>query len=112
MVNNVDAQLNLIFGALADETRRSIITALIAGSKTINELAKPFEMSLPAILKHLKVLERASLIIRRKEGRVNHVELAPQAMTEVNEWIATYEAYWNDRFDALESYLSEEKDPK
>ena len=99
--------LNLIFGALADETRRGIVERLAAGEATVTELAEPFAISLPAISRHLKVLERASLITRSHEGRWRHARLSPTSLADAANWLARYEQLWNESFDRLEAHLAE-----
>ena len=99
--------LNLIFGALADETRRGIVERLAAGEATVTELAEPFAISLPAISRHLKVLERASLITRSHEGRWRHARLSPTSLADASNWLARYEQLWNESFDRLEAHLAE-----
>src|SRR6187401_3230573 len=99
--------LNLIFGALADETRRGIVERLAAGEATVSELAEPFAISLPAISRHLKVLERASLITRSHEGRWRHAQLSPAPLADAASWLARYERLWEDSFDRLDAHLAE-----
>ncbi len=94
-----------MFAALADPTRRAIVTRLARGPARVTQLAEPFAMSLPAISKHLKVLERAGLISRRIDGRVHHCHLEAQPMSEAAEWINRYRAFWQEQFDALDRYL-------
>ena len=98
-------KLDSTFGALSDSTRRAILTRLQHGSASVTELAKPFKVSLPAISKHLRVLERAGLIQRTKAGRVHHVRLAAKPMKDVAEWIESYRAFWEDQLDSLADYL-------
>ena len=91
--------LSLIFAALADPTRRAILARLASGEMTVTELAEPFDMSLPAISKHLKVLERAGLIERRREAqwRLARLEVAP--LKDASDWLATYRRFWDESFD-------------
>lgn len=105
MVNYSPAQLDIIFSALSDSTRRAMLRRLAEGELSVMELAAPFDMSKPAITKHLKVLEKAGLLRRQIEGRVHRCRLAPQPLGEVAEWIAFYEKFWNAKFDALDQYL-------
>jgi DNA-binding transcriptional ArsR family regulator len=108
MVTN-DHQLDLVFGALADATRRRILARLAVGEATVGELAAPFEISRPAISKHLKVLERAGLIHRTRDGRVRRCELDAGPLHDASEWVGRYREFWVDRLDALAAYL-ENKD--
>jgi DNA-binding transcriptional ArsR family regulator len=105
MVNNKDEQLNLVFAALADATRRKVLAQLDGGGATVTELAQPHGMSLPGFMKHLAVLEAAGLIARSKEGRVVRCELEAAPMQEAAQWMARYERFWNARLDALGRYL-------
>lgn len=97
--------LSLKFAALADPTRRAILARLASGEATVNELAAPFAMSLPAVSKHLKVLERAGLISRGREAQWRPCRLEAAALQPVDEWIAHYRALWEARFDRLDAYL-------
>ena len=103
-------QLSLTFAALADPTRRAILARLADGEATVNELARPFAMSVQAVSKHLKVLERAGLIKRGREAqwRPSRLEVAP--LDEANEWIARYRELANDRFDRLAAEIQKLKD--
>jgi DNA-binding transcriptional ArsR family regulator len=103
---NSSHQLDLLFGALADPTRRGIIDRLAAGDATVTELATPFSISLPAISRHLKVLERASLITRSQEGKWRHARLSPTSLASAATWLARYEQLWEDRFDRLGQHLA------
>ncbi|MGH9246184.1 MAG: ArsR/SmtB family transcription factor [Acidimicrobiales bacterium] len=96
------------FGALADPTRRAIVERLMAGEHTVGELAVPFAMSLPAVSKHLTVLERAGLIVRERHGRHHRCRLRAQPLQRASAWLDRYEAFWADRFDSLANYLEEE----
>lgn len=104
MVTN-DQRLDLVFGALADATRRRILARLAVGEATVGELAAPFEISRPAISKHLKVLERAGLIHRTRDGRVRRCELEAGPLHEASEWVNRYREFWEGRLDALAAYL-------
>jgi DNA-binding transcriptional ArsR family regulator len=97
--------LSLTFGALADPTRRAILTRLAAGEATVNQLAEPFAMSLPAISRHLKVLERAGLIVRGREAqwRPSRLEIAP--LDEAVEWMQSRKRTWEERMDRLDAHL-------
>jgi DNA-binding transcriptional ArsR family regulator len=110
MVNHA-AQLDATFGALADPTRRAILARLAATpDATVGELARPFAMSLPAVSKHLRVLEDAGLLARRREGREHHCRVVAEPMRTASEWIARYEKFWEGRLEALARYLEETAD--
>jgi DNA-binding transcriptional ArsR family regulator len=100
-------QLNAVFAALADPTRRAIVERLASGEASVTELAEPFAMSLPAITKHLKVLEKAGLITRGKEAQWRPCRLAPEPLREVADWVEQYRQFWEQSFDRLEDYLRE-----
>src|SRR5947209_18713267 len=99
-------QLTVVFGALADPTRRAILGRLAQGDATVGELAAPFSMSQPAISKHLKVLEGAGLISRRRRAtaRLSHLEAEP--LREATAWLAGYRAYWNESYDRLDELIA------
>lgn len=97
-----DDQLSLTFAALADPTRRAILARLAEGEATVNDLAEPFEMSLQAVSKHLKVLERAGLISRGRDAQWRPCRLETAPLESASEWIDRYRARWNDRFNRLE----------
>ena len=103
--------LDTTFGALADPTRRAILARLALGETTVQDLAEPFAMSLPAISKHLKVLERAGLISRSREAQYRPCRLEPQALKRVDEWLEEYRRFWEARLDRLEAYLSKLQQP-
>ena len=103
------AQLDLLFGALADATRRSIVERLAAGEATVTELAAPFSISLPAISRHLKVLEHAALISRSQHGKWRSARLSPDALQTAGEWISRYERVWTESFDRLDEHLAQMK---
>jgi DNA-binding transcriptional ArsR family regulator len=98
-------QLSTTFAALADPTRRAILARLASGECSVTELAEPFEMSMPAVSKHLRVLERAGLIVRGREAQWRPCRLAPAPLKDVAEWTERYRAIWEQRFDRLETYL-------
>lgn len=100
-------RLSLTFSALADPTRRAILSRLSSGPASVNELAAPFSMSLPAVSKHLKVLERAQLIRRGKEAQWRPCELKAEPLKEADAWIEQYRTMWEERFDRLDAYLME-----
>jgi len=110
MLNDVSERttedLDLLFGALADGTRRRIVDRLAVGEATVTELAAPFSISLPAISRHLKVLERASLITRTKQGRLRRARLSPTSLASAATWLARYERLWTERFDRLDDHLA------
>jgi DNA-binding transcriptional ArsR family regulator len=98
-------QLSLTFSALADPTRRAILARLATGEASVNELAEPFDMSLPAVSKHLKVLEGAGLISRSREAQWRPCKLEPAALRPVDDWLDEYRQLWEERFDRLDAYL-------
>jgi DNA-binding transcriptional ArsR family regulator len=99
--------LSTTFATLADPTRRAILSRLASGSATVNELAEPFDLSLPAISKHLKVLERAGLITRGREAQWRPCSLNAEPLREVADWVERYRRHWEERFDRLDAYLRE-----
>jgi DNA-binding transcriptional ArsR family regulator len=99
--------LSQTFAALADPTRRAILARLVQGEATVNELAQPFAMSLPAVSRHLKVLERAGLITRGREAQWRPCRLDPLALKSVDDWLDDYRRFWNQSFDRLEDYLED-----
>ncbi|HEY1174967.1 MAG TPA: metalloregulator ArsR/SmtB family transcription factor [Phytomonospora sp.] len=98
-------QLSVLFSALADPTRRAILARLAEGEATVNELAEPFEISLQAISRHLKVLERAGLISRGKDAQYRPCRLEAEPLGTASAWLDQYRAYWEDRFDRLAAHL-------
>jgi DNA-binding transcriptional ArsR family regulator len=105
MVKYSTAPLDAIFGALADATRRAILARLARGEAMVTELAAPFRVSLPAISKHLRVLESAGLLQREIDGRVHRCRLAAEPMKNAAAWIEQYRVFWESQFDALAKYL-------
>jgi DNA-binding transcriptional ArsR family regulator len=97
--------LNATFAALADPTRRAILARLASGERSVNDLAEPFEMSLPAVSKHLKVLERAGLIARGREAQWRPCRLDAAPLKEALDWIERYRRYWEASLDRLDDYL-------
>jgi DNA-binding transcriptional ArsR family regulator len=95
----------MTFGALADPTRRAILTRLAEGEATVNQLAAPFAMSLPAISRHLKVLERAGLIVRGREAQWRPSRLEPEPLDEAVEWMQSRKRTWEERMDRLDAHL-------
>ena len=106
MVNYYQAPLDLTFAALADPTRRAIVQRLASSSATVKELAKPFRISLPAISKHLRILEQAGLLLRTKVGRVHHCRLNASPLQRAQDWFTFHQQFWDNRLDALGTYLS------
>ncbi len=102
-------QLSATFAALADPTRRAILGRLVDGECSVTELARPFEMSLPAVSKHLRVLERAGLIVRGREAQWRPCRLEAGPLRQVAEWAEQYRALWEGRLDRLDTYLQELK---
>lgn len=100
--------LDSIFGSLADPTRRDILSRLQSGSLNVSEVAEPYDMSLAAISKHLKILEQAKLIMKRRKGKERIVSLEPQALAQASEYLHQYEQLWSERFERLERFLNEE----
>jgi len=100
-----DQQLDSIFHALADSTRRGILTQLAQGEAVVTELAEPYDMSLAAISKHLTVLEKAELIKRHKDGRIRRCELQAAPLETAADWITFYKQFWDAQLDSLENYL-------
>ena len=98
-------QLTSTFAALADPTRRAILAHLMSGKASVRELAEPFEMSLPAVSKHLKVLENAGLITRGREAQWRPCRIEPAPLKEVSDWIENYRTAWEQRLDRLHDYL-------
>jgi DNA-binding transcriptional ArsR family regulator len=98
--------LDLLFGALADATRRGIVERLAVGEATVTELAAPFSISLPAISRHLKVLERASVITRSQDGRWRSARLSPTSLATAATWLAMQERQWAERFNRLDDHLA------
>jgi len=100
-------RLSTTFAALADPTRRAILARLALGQTSVSELAEPFDMSLPAVSKHLKVLERAGLIARGREAQWRPCRIEANALKEVDAWLERYRRVWEERFDRLGVYLKE-----
>ena len=98
-------RLSATFGALADPTRRAILARLAKGPATVTELAEPFEMTMPAVSKHLKVLERAGLIERGHQAQWRPCQLRARPLEEAADWVERYRGLWEERFDRLDEYL-------
>jgi DNA-binding transcriptional ArsR family regulator len=108
-MQQASSNLDHVFFALSDGTRRAILSRLTEGSTTIGELAKPFEMSSPAISRHMKILEKAGLIERRISGRQHHCTLATGALKTAEDWINFHRKFWESRLDALQDLLTDQK---
>jgi DNA-binding transcriptional ArsR family regulator len=100
-----EAQLDRVFAALADPTRRAILARLSRGEATVNEIAAPIPMSLPSVSKHLKVLEKAGLISRGRDAQWRPCRLEPKAFKAVDHWLERYRRHWEDSFDKMGAYL-------
>ena len=110
----VKLSLDATFSALADPTRRAILARLALGETSVTELAKPFAMSLPAVSKHLKVLERAGLIARGREAQWRPARIEPRALKDIDAWLEHYRRFFDESFDRLDDYLQtlQAKNPK
>lgn len=106
---NYDERLNLAFTALADPTRRAIVARLCNGDASVGELAEPFEIGLPTLLKHISVLERGGLVSSQKSGRVRTCSLNLEALQGADDWLRAHMATWESRLDRLEAHLSRKK---
>lgn len=105
MVKYQSEALDTVFSALSDATRRAILERLSRGDASVGELAEPFDISPPAISKHLRVLERSGLVARRKDGRIHRIHLDATRLKGASEWIEHYRLFWEGRFDAFGAYL-------
>ena len=103
----LEEQLDSVFAALADPTRRAILSRLAKGERSVTELAEPFDMSMPAVSKHLKVLERAGLIERGREAQYRPCKLNAEPLKGVAGWVERYRKHWEESFDRLDGYLKE-----
>ena len=101
--------LDATFQALADPTRRAILAALARGQASVSDLARPHRMTLPGVMKHLGVLERAGLVTQRKVGRSRRCRLVARPLKEAEDWISRYRKFWENQFDALERYLVQDQ---
>ena len=108
----IDDRLDATFTALADPTRRAIVARLAAGDATVNELAAPFDMTLPGISKHLKVLERSGLISRSRHAQFRPCHLEREALDAAVSWIETNQRIWDERFDKLDAHLRDIQRPR
>ena len=104
-MNQSPAELDTVFFALSDSTRRGILAQLAKGSSTVGQLSRPYSMSAPAISKHMRVLEKAGLIQRQKNGREHHCSLATKNLQTAEHWINFHRHFWESRIDALEEML-------
>jgi len=104
-----ESSLDAVFGALADPTRRAIAERLAAGPASVSELAEPFAVTLPAIDKHLAVLEHAGLVEQEKDGRVRYFSLVPEQLDGAADWLERYGHFWRESFDELHRYLRSER---
>jgi len=109
MVKYKSIELDSTFGALADSTRRGMLEQLSDGDLSVTKLAEPYDISLPAISKHLRVLERAGLLSQEKDGRVRRCRLDAGPMKETSDWISRYQRFWEQQLDSLASYLEKYK---
>lgn len=108
-MQQANGNLDQVFFALSDGTRRAILSRLSQGSTTIGELAQPFEMSAPAISRHMRILENAGLIERRIQGRKHHCSLATGALKSAEDWINFHRRFWEGRLDALDDLLRNQR---
>src|SRR6476469_8570103 len=102
-------RLSLTLSAMADPTRRAIVARLAEGEATVNEIAKPFDISLPAVSRHLKVLEAAGLITRGREAQWRPCRLETKALKNIDDWLAKYRRLWSESFDKMDTYIAELK---
>ena len=109
MLTQAPDVLNTVFSALSDPTRRTIVAHIAQGDSSVTELSEPFDISAPAISRHLRVLENAGLIVRWKEGRVRYCHLMPGPLDEAKAWIERHRAFWEQQFDALAQFLDDEE---
>jgi len=110
MVKYSDDELDTVFAALSDRTRRHVLEALSGGERSVTDLAAEHEMSLPGFMKHLRVLEDAGLVAREKEGRVVSCELSAQPMKAASHWMSRYEKFWTEKLDSLARYLYQQEE--
>lgn len=100
-----EPDLDRIFGALSDPTRRRIVHRLTKGDATLSELAEPFDLTMPGLSKHVSVLERAGIVHKWRDGRSRRCRLVPQHLAAADDWLRTQTAFWHDRLDGLEAFL-------
>jgi DNA-binding transcriptional ArsR family regulator len=103
------AQLDAVFGSLADPIRRDILTRVTSAELSVNEIAEPYDVSLAAVSKHLKVLERARLVVKQRRGKQQFVSLSPAGIKSADDYLQFYKAHLRESFDSLEQFLNEEK---
>jgi DNA-binding transcriptional ArsR family regulator len=106
-----ESELDRIFQALSDSTRRSILRQVATGERTISEIAEPYDLTFAAVSKHLKVLEAARLIGRRKDGSFQMISLNPETLKTANQWLLFYRQFWTTRLDALKTLLEKKDKP-
>lgn len=112
MVKYKPNSLDSVFSALADPTRRAILECLTAGELSVGQLAEPFDISMPAISKHLRVLEHAGLLVQEKDGRIRRCHIETEPLKAASDWLEQYSQFWEARFDALATFLQEtQSDP-
>jgi len=109
MVDYAGDPMSMVFRALGDPTRRAMLRRLAGGERTVGELAEPFDMSLAAASKHVKILERAGLVRRRVAGRTHHCRLDATRLARAQRWLAFYERFWDEKLDALDTLLAERR---
>lgn len=107
---NQSAELDLMFSALADPTRRAILARLARGLASVSELAKPLKMSLPAVVQHLQLLEESGFVVSRKVGRVRTCRIEPKRLDAAQAWLAKQRAHWEARFDRMDAFLLEKNE--
>lgn len=107
MVKYRGADLDRVFSALSDPTRRRVVEELSGGEKSLTDLAQPFRMTMPAVMKHVAVLEDSGILQTEKRGRTRYCRLAPQPLDEAQSWLARTARMWTDRLNALDQYLTE-----
>ena len=112
MVKSKEQELDKIFQALSDPTRRAILKRLTTRERAVMEVAEPFDMSLPAVSKHIKVLESARLVKRTRKGSYSYLRLDGAAMKRADQWIEEYRKFWEGSLDRLEDYLKQEQEKK
>jgi len=110
MVQYSAVNLDCVSAAISDPTRRAILERLARGSARISDVAEPFSMSLTGFCKHVRVLERAGLVLRTRRGRENTLQLSPEPLRDVARWILNYEQFWNARLDRLQQYFATQKE--
>ena len=109
MVKCNERQIDQAFAALAHPARRAMLGRLAAGESSVTELAEPFEMSLPAVSKHIRVLERAGLLLQERDGRVRRCHLCPEPLRQVSAWVEHYRRFWEGQLGSLANYLKQVK---